>query len=98
VDRIRHNLYAGVVEARFGSKVSAENHLRSALATRETEMSRQPDLSVEICVRLMELLRASGREREAAEAARRGLSAAELAYGTYFAAHPFVIELRNSLR
>jgi serine/threonine protein kinase len=98
VDRIRHNLYAGVVEARFGSKVSAENHLRSALATRETEMSRQPDLSVEICVRLMELLRASGREREAAEAARRGLSAAELAYGTYFAAHPFVIEMRNSLR
>jgi eukaryotic-like serine/threonine-protein kinase len=98
VDRIRHNLYAGVVEARFGSKVAAENHLRSALATRETEMSRQPDLSVEICVRLMRLLRASGREREAAEAARRGLSAAELAYGSYFAGHPFVIELRQSLR
>ena len=37
-------------------------------------MSRQPDLSVEIYVRLMELLRASGREKEAAEAARQGLA------------------------
>lgn len=97
VDRIRNNLWAGMVEARFGSKAVAETHLRSALATREKEMSRQPDLSVEICVRLMELLRASGREREAAEVARQGLRAAELAYGSYFAGHPFVIEMRKSL-
>jgi hypothetical protein len=97
VDRIRHGLYAGMVEARFGSKAVAEARLRSALATREKEMSRQPDLSVEICVRLVELLRASGREREAAEAARQGLRAAELAYGSYFAGHPFVAELRGSL-
>jgi tetratricopeptide (TPR) repeat protein len=98
VDRIRHDLFAGIVEARFGSKVSAENRLRSALATQEKEMSRQPDLSVEIYVRLMELLRATGREKEAAEAARQGLRAAALAYGSYFPGHPFVIEMQKSLR
>jgi hypothetical protein len=97
VDRIRHGLYAGIVEARFGSKAVAEARLRAALATRETEMSRQPDLSVELCVRLAELLRASGKEREAAEAARQGLLAARLAYGDRFARHPFVVELRRSL-
>jgi hypothetical protein len=46
----------------------------------------------------MELLRASGREHDAAEAARQGLNAAALAYGSYFAAHPFVIEMRKSLQ
>ena len=97
VDHIRNDLWAGMVEARFGSKAVAETRLRTALATREREMSRQPDLSVEICVRLMELLRASGREREAAETARQGLRAAELAYGSYFAGHPFVMEMRKSL-
>jgi hypothetical protein len=61
-------------------------------------MSRQPDIAVEICVRLMELWRASGREKEAAEAARRGLRAAALAYGSYFAGHPFVVEMQKSLR
>ena len=30
VDRIRHHLFAGIVEARFGSKGSAEQHLRSS--------------------------------------------------------------------
>jgi serine/threonine protein kinase/tetratricopeptide (TPR) repeat protein len=98
VDRIRHGLFAGIVEAHYGSKISAEQHLRCALAAQEKEMSRQPDLSVEIYVRLVELLRASGREAEAAEAARLGLLAASRAYGSYFAGHPFVVEMRNSLR
>jgi hypothetical protein len=61
-------------------------------------MSRQPDLSVEIYVRLMELLRATGRDKEAAVTARRGLRAAALAYGSYFAGHPFVMELQKSLQ
>jgi hypothetical protein len=98
VDRIRHDLYAGIVEARCGSKAVAERHLLSALATQEKEMSRQPDIAVEICVRLMELRHASGREKDAAEAARRGLRAAALAYGSYFAGHPFAIEMQKSLR
>jgi serine/threonine protein kinase len=98
VDRIRHGLFAGIVEARYGSKAVAEKHLRSALATQEKEMSRQPDISVEVYVRLMELLHATGRENEAAQAARQGLLAAERAYGSYFTGHPFVVEMRNSLR
>ncbi|MGA3024935.1 MAG: serine/threonine-protein kinase [Bryobacteraceae bacterium] len=98
VGRIRHDLFAGIVEARCGSKAVAEQHLRSALATQEKEMSRQPDLSVEIYVRLMELLRATGRDKEAAVTARRGLRAAALAYGSYFAGHPFVMELQKSLQ
>ena len=97
VDRIRHDLFAGIVEARYGSAVSAEHHLRAALATQKSEMSRQPDISVEIYVRLMELLRAAGREQETAETARNGLRAAALAYGSYFAGHPFVVEMQKSL-
>jgi hypothetical protein len=61
-------------------------------------MSRQPDIGVEIYVRLMELLRASGREQEAAEAARQGLRVAALAYGSCFAGHPFAIEMQKSLQ
>ncbi len=98
VDRIRHHLFAGMVEARCGSRVAAEQHLRAALATQEKEMNRQPDLSVEIYVRLVELLRASGREEEAAAHARQGLLAAARAYGSYFAGHPFVVEMQNSLK
>ena len=98
VDQIRHHLFAGIVEARCGSKASAEQHLRSALAMQQKEMKRQPDLRVEVCVRLMELLRASGREEEAAEAARQGLQAAASAYGSYFAGHPFVVEMQKGLR
>jgi serine/threonine protein kinase len=98
VDRIRHGLYAGTVEARCGSKAAAERHLLSALATQEKEMSRQPDIAVEICLRLMELRHASGREKDAAAAARLGLRDAALAYGGYFAEHPFVIEMQKSLR
>jgi tetratricopeptide (TPR) repeat protein len=98
VDQIRHHLFAGMVEARCGSIVSAERHLRSALVTQEKEMSRQPDISVEIYVRLMELLRASGRAPEAALAARQGLLAAERAYASYFPEHPFVLEMQKSLR
>jgi tetratricopeptide (TPR) repeat protein len=95
VDRIRHDLFAGIVEARYGSKAAAEGHLRSALATQQKEMG-QPDISVEIYVRLIELLRALGREQEAAEAARQGLHAAALAYGSYFAGHPFAIEMQKA--
>jgi hypothetical protein len=98
VDRIRHHLFAGIVEARFGSKVSAEQHLRAALDAQEKEMSAQPDLSIEIYVRLMELLRASGRREEAAQAARQGLLTAARAYGGYFAGHPFVLEMQKNLR
>jgi serine/threonine protein kinase len=98
VDRIRHHLFAGIVEARCGSKASAERHLRLALAIQEKEMNRQPDLRVEACVRLLELLRASGREEEAAQAARQGLLAAARAYGSYFEGHPFVVEMQKGLR
>jgi serine/threonine protein kinase len=98
VDRIRHDLFAGIVEARYGSKTSAEQHLRSALRTQQKELSRQPDLSVEIYVRLVQLLRATGRHEEAADAARRGLAAAAQAYGSYYRGHPFVAELESSLR
>jgi hypothetical protein len=45
VDRIRHDLFAGIVEARCGSKAAAERHLRSALGHQEKEMSRQPDIA-----------------------------------------------------
>jgi serine/threonine protein kinase len=98
VDRIRHHLFGGIVEARFGSRTSAEQHLRAALETQEKEMSAQPDLSVEVYVRLMELLRASGRREEATEAARQGLLTAARAYGGYFAGHPFVLEMQKNLR
>jgi serine/threonine protein kinase/tetratricopeptide (TPR) repeat protein len=95
VDQIRHHLFAGIVEARCGSKISAEAHLRAALAVQQSAMSRQPDLAVEIYVRLMELLRASGRAKEAAEAAHQGLAVAAQAYGDYFSGHPFVQALAN---
>ena len=98
VDRIRRDLFSGIVEARCGSQVAAERHLRSALAVQEKEVGRQPDLSVEIYVRLMELLSGAGRKDEAAEAARQGLVAAQRAYGNYFAGHPFVVEMRKCLR
>ena len=98
VDQIRHHLFAGIVEARCGSKASAETHLKLALAIQRTRMSRQPDLAVEISVRLMELLRDSGRAKDAAEAAQEGLAAAAQAYGSYFSGHPFVIALQNGLR
>ena len=98
VDRIRHHLFAGIVEAHSGSKVLAERHLRAALTVQQQTMTNQPDLSVEPCVRLMELLRADGRKHEAAEVARLGLNAASRAYGSYAAGHPFVVEMQNSLR
>jgi len=98
VDQIRHHFFAGVVEAYRGSKSAAEAHLRAALAVQQTAMSRQPDLAVEIYVRLMELLRSSDRPDEAAEAARRGLAAAAQAYGSYFRGHPFVQALTHGAR
>jgi len=51
VDQIRYHLRAGIVEVRFGSKLEAERRLRCALAIQEREMSRQPDIGVEIDVR-----------------------------------------------
>jgi tetratricopeptide (TPR) repeat protein len=98
VDRIRHHLFAGIVESRCGSRVAAEQHLLSALATQQKEMSGQPDISVEIYVRLMELSRAAGEQKKAEENSRQGLAAASRAYGDYFAGHPFVVALQKSLR
>ena len=95
VDQIRHHLFAGIVEARRGSKSAGEAHLRAALAVQQRAMSRQPDLAVEIYVRLMELLRATGRAQEAAEAARQGLVIAGQAYGSYVSSHPFEQALQN---
>jgi serine/threonine protein kinase len=95
VDEIRHHLFAGIVESRFGSASAAERHLLAALATQQRDMNRQPDLSVEIHLRLMEMLRRSGRMDEAEEAARQGLTAARLAYGPYFSGHPFVAAMQN---
>jgi uncharacterized Zn finger protein len=97
-EQIRHHLAAGIVEARYGSKVVAEEHLRAALAIQQNAMSRQPDLSVEVYLRLAELQHASGRSEEAAETARQGLLAATRAYGNYFAAHPFVVQMQKCLR
>ena len=98
VDQIRHHLFAGIVEARRGSKSAAEAHLRAALAVQQKAMSKQPDLAVEIYIRLMELLRASGRAKEAAEAAHQGLAVAAQAYGSYSSGHPFVQALENGAR
>ena len=95
VDRIRHHFFAGIVEAHCGSPAAAEQHLRAAIATQQQEMSRQPDLSVEPCLRLMELLIATGRTKEAEMAARQGLDAAARAYGSYFAGHPFALTMRK---
>ena len=61
-------------------------------------MRQQPDLSVEIYLRLAELLHASGRSEETAETVRQGLLAATQAYGNYFAVHPFVIQMQKCLR
>jgi len=97
VDQIRHHLFSGIVESRGGSRATAEWHLRAALSVQKREMNRQPDLSVEICVRLMELLESSGRPKEAAAAARQGLRDAAIAYGGFFNAHPFVIEMQKHL-
>ncbi len=93
VDRIHRDLFAGIVEDRYGSKTEAEKRMRSGLKTAQEQMNRQPDLSVEIYVRLLELLHAAGRHSEAAQTARAGLAAAAQAYGNYFARHPFVIEM-----
>ena len=98
VDRIRHHLFAGIVEARCGSAVAAERHLRSALDAQKEGMNQQPDLSVEIYVRLMELMHAMGRDAESASAARAGLRAAKQAYGSYFAGHPFVVAMLKNLQ
>ncbi len=97
-EQIRHRLAAGIVEARYGSRVVAEEHLRAALAIQQNAMRRQPDLSVEIYLRLAELLHASGRSEEAAETARQGLLAATQAYGSYCAVHPFVVQMQKCLR
>ena len=98
VDQIRHHFFAGTVEARCGSRSLAEQHLRSALAIQMRDVSRQPDLSVETYVRLMELLQASGRTNEVMEAAREGVRTAARAYGRYFRGHPFVVEMQEMLR
>jgi tetratricopeptide (TPR) repeat protein len=94
-EQVRAELLTGVVEARCGLPVSAEGHFRSALAISQKDLSRQPDNQVEIFVRLAEILASSGRKREAAEVANRGLRTAGTAYGAFFREHPFVTELQR---
>ncbi len=94
-DRIRFHLLSGIVEARSGLLDSAQRHFRTALATSEKELPRQPADRVEIYVRLAEVLAASHREPQASDVARQGLGTAEHAYGAFFTQHPFVAELRN---
>lgn len=94
-DRIRLHTLSGIVEAHSALSDLAERHFRDALATSVKELPRQPADRVEIYLRLSELLTASHREPEAAEVARQGLETASKAYGSFFAEHPFVIELRK---
>jgi len=95
VDRVRFHLLSGIVEARDGSKDSAEQHLRTALSVSQKELARQPEDQVEIDLRLAELLASSHRESEAAAYARQGLETAQRAYGQFFANHPWVARLRE---
>ncbi len=92
---VRFHLLAGITESGNGLHDSAERHLRAALATSEKKLSRQPSDRVEIFVRLAQLFAASHRDQEAAEVARQGLQCAESSYGTFFAGHPLVAELRK---
>lgn len=94
-EQIRTELLTGIVEDRSGLPDSAERHFRSALAASEKGLNRQPATRVEIYVRLAELLATSGKEREAAEVAGRGLATAGTAYGAFFQGHPFVMELQR---
>jgi len=98
LERVRLEMLSGIVEARNGLSESAEGRFRWALATSEREAPGQPANRVEIYVRLAELLASNGKGKEAAEAARRGLGTAQLAYGRYFKEHPFVAELKRILR
>jgi tetratricopeptide (TPR) repeat protein len=95
VEQIRVELLSGIVEARSGLAASAERRFRSALATSEQEVPRQPSQRVELCLQLAQVLAASGRAPEAAEVARRGLENAQAAYGAFYSQHPFVLELRK---
>jgi eukaryotic-like serine/threonine-protein kinase len=95
VESLRFHLLSGIVETGSGSHESAERHLRSALATSEKELSRQPADRVEIYLRLAQVLAASHREQEAADVARQGLQCAESSYGAFFSGHPLVADLRK---
>jgi tetratricopeptide (TPR) repeat protein/predicted Ser/Thr protein kinase len=95
VERIRFDLLAGIVEAHCGLPQEARLRLRRALEKSEQEAPRQSAERVEIYLRLAEVLADSKRAEEAAEAASRGLTVAERAYGPYFARHPFTAELRR---
>ena len=97
-ERIRFHMLTGIVEAHSGLQDSAERHFRTALATSEKELPRQPADRVEICVRLAQVLAASHREQEAADVAREGLRVAERVYGGFYGQHPFVIELQSTVR
>jgi serine/threonine protein kinase len=88
-------MLAGTVEEHCGFPDSAEGRLRAALSVAKVEGRQQPADRVEIYVRLAQLLVSSGRRQEAGEIAREGLQVAERAYGTFFAAHPLVSDLRG---
>jgi len=94
-EQVRFHLLSGIVEANGGSQGSAEKHFRTALETSEKQLPRQPADRVEIYLRLAKLLAVSHREQEAADVARQGLRCAESSYGTFFAQHPFVAQLRS---
>jgi tetratricopeptide (TPR) repeat protein len=98
VERVRLELLSGIVEARSGLAESAARRFRSALAISEKEVPRQPAERAELCLRLAQVLAASGRAQEALQVARQGLENAEVAYGAFFSQHPFVIELRKAAR
>ena len=95
VESLRFHLLSGIVETGSGSRESAERHLRTALATSEKDLPRQPADRVEIYLRLAQLLSLSHRDQEAAELARQGLQCAESSYGPFFAGHPLVADLRK---
>lgn len=61
VERVRLELLSGIVEARSGLAESAVRRFRSALAISEKEVPRQPAERAELCLRLAQVLAASGR-------------------------------------
>ena len=94
-DLIRLEMLGGTVEGLMGDRTTAVRYLRDAIAVGERETPRQPGNHVEAFLRLAQVLTSSGDRDEAAKVAKRGLVVAAAAYGTFFATHPMVAQLRS---
>jgi hypothetical protein len=94
-ERVRCDLLAGIVQARFGARERSEELYRSAFSLAEKETPLQFADRVELKLRLAQLLAGEGRGTEAAAEARLGLGVAQSAYGAFADRHPFVVALRE---